>query len=173
MGKGGTILGLIGILIGAGGLAIGFIAWSSMTAIQTELNNYDSIHNTFYTNNSGPYTVTPAFTVLEIPNLNITFELSTPASIYLSFACYAEITPSGGTSSVFFFFNIDGVDILSTISRVGSFQGGSTDDYFSVNLQLVIENMAMGSHNVSVSVSTEATVNVLSYMTLYIRTFSP
>jgi len=169
MGKGGAILGLIGILIGAGGLTMGFIAWSSMITMQTELN----INNALYSKNDGPYTVTPAFTVLEIPNLNITFELSSIASVYLSFTCYAEITTSSGTSSVFFFFSVDGVDLPSPVNRVGNFQGGSTEDYFSVNLQHLIVNMAAGSHNVSIQVSSESIANVLTYMTLYIQTFAP
>lgn len=173
MGKSGAILGLIGILIGAGGFAIGFIAWSSMTTIQTELDYFENINNALYTKNEGPYTVTPAFTVLENPNLNITFELSSIASVYLSFTCHAEITTSSATSSVFFFFSIDGVDLTSIVNRVGNFQGGSTNDYFSVNLQHLIENMAAGSHNVSIKVSSESTANVLTYMTLYIQTFAP
>lgn len=169
MGKAGTVLGLIGILIGAGGLTIGFIAWSSMITMQTELN----LNNEYYSIYDGPYTVSPAFTVLEIPNLNITFVLNQISRVYLSFTCQAEITPSSGTSSVFFFFKIDGVDLLSPVSRVGNFQGGSTEDYFSVNLQHLIENMAAGSHNVSLGVSSESTANILTSMTLFIQTFAP
>jgi hypothetical protein len=173
MGKGGAILGLIGILIGAGGFAMGFIAWSSMTTMQTELDSFENFNNALYTKNDGPYTVTPATTVLEIPNLNITFELSSNASAYLSFTCHAEITTSPVYSSVWFFFNVDGVDLSSPKNRVGNNQGGSTTDYFSVNLDHLIENMAVGSHNVSIKVSSESTANVLTYMTLYIQTFAP
>ena len=173
MGKGGAILGLIGILIGAGGLAMGFIAWNSMTTIQAQLDSFENPINTFYTKNDGPYTVTPDHTVLEIPNLNITFELSSIATMYLSFTCHAEITTSSVYSSVFFFFSVDGVNLLSPANRVGNNQGGSTNDYYSVNLQHLIENMAVGSHNVSVKVSSEDTVNVLTYMTLYVQTFAP
>jgi len=173
MGKGGTILGLIGILIGAGGFALGFIAWSSMTTMQTQLDSFENLNNALYTKNDGPYTITPATTVLEIPNLNITFELSSNASVHLSFTCHAEITPSSVYSSVWFFFSVDGVDLLSPKNRVGNFQGGSSEEYFSVNLQHVIENMAVGSHNVSIKVSSESTANVLTFMTLYIQTFAP
>ena len=33
MGKGGTVLGLIGIIVGAGGLVFGYMSWSSMNRI--------------------------------------------------------------------------------------------------------------------------------------------
>ena len=172
MGKGGAILGLIGILIGAGGLALGYIAWSSMTTMQTQIDSFENSNNAFYTQNDGSYAVTPEHTVLEIPNLNITFELSTIASVYLSFTCNAEITTDSSYSRLFFFFSVDGVDVSSPITSVGNFNGGSTNDYFSVNLQHLIENMAAGSHNVSVRVSADGTANVLEYMTLHIQTFA-
>ena len=43
MGKGGVVLGLIGILIGAGGLVFGFIAWSSLNTIQTQIGDTENI----------------------------------------------------------------------------------------------------------------------------------
>jgi hypothetical protein len=167
--KGGTILGLIGILIGAGGFTIGFIAWSSTTTIQTELN----INNALYSKNDGPYNVAPAAVVLEIPNLNITFDLSSISTIYLSFTCIAAITSAPSFSSVFFIFAVDGVLLSSPTTRVGTYQGGSTTDYFAVNLQHLIENMAAGSHNVTVRVSSEVTTNILTQMTLYFQSFAP
>ena len=172
MGKGGTILGLIGILIGAGGLAMGYFAWSSMTTLQTQLNSFENTNNSWYTKYDGPYPVTPEHTVLEIPNLNITFELSVISSVYLSFTCNAEITTDPSYSRLFFFFRVDGVNLTSPRSFVGNFNGGSTRDYFSVNLQHLIENMAAGSHNVSVGVSSDGTANTLEYMTLNIQTFA-
>jgi len=169
MGKGGTILALIGILIGAGGLTFGLIAWSSTTTIQTDLN----LNNALYSKNDGPFIVTPAATVLEIPNLNVSFDLSSITTVYLSFTCLASIAATPGYSSVFFMFAVDGVLLSSPTTRVGNFQGGSSIDYFSVNLQHVIENMATGSHNVTIRVSSEVTGNVITQMTLYFQSFAP
>jgi len=169
MKKGGVILGLIGILIGAGGLTIGFIGWSSTITMQTELD----MNNAYYTKNNGPYAITPAFIELEIPNLNVTFELSSSASVYLLFTCHASITAASGYSTVFFYFGIDGVHLGSPANRVGNYQGNSTNDYFSVSLQHVIENMPAGSHNVSIRVLTDKIGNMLNYMTLFVQTFAP
>ena len=173
MGKGGAILGLIGILIGAGGLALGYLAWSSMTTMQTQMDSFENPIKALYTKNDGPYPVTPEHTVLEIPNLNITFELSVIASVYLSFTCDAEITTDPSQSALFFLFSVDGVDLTSPTTSVGNSNGGSTKDYFSVNMQHLIENMAAGSHNVSVQVSSDGTANEITYMTLYVQVFAP
>jgi len=144
-----------------------------MTTMQAQLDSFENPINTYYTKLNGVLTVTPAFAVLEIPTLNITFDLSGISSVYLSFTCQAEITAVAGTSSVWFFFAVDGEDVLSPVNRVGNTNGGSTKDFFSVNLQHVIENMTAGIHNVTVRVSSESTVNTLSSMTLYVQTFTP
>lgn len=168
MGKGGTVLGLIGIIIGAGGLVFGYMAWSSIDTSQTNLVGNDA----WYSIKSGPFTVTPAYTVIELSILNVSFELDYIASIYLSFTCRAEINPGVSYSSIFFFFKVDDVDIINPSSRVGNNQGGSTSDYFSVNLQHFIENMAAGSHNVTLEVSTESAGGLLREMTLFVQSFS-
>jgi hypothetical protein len=166
MGKGGTVLEIIAILIGAGGLTFCLISWTSVQKI-------NNLSNVLYSKNDGPYTINPAFTVLEVPNLNVSFDLSAPASVYLSFNCRASITAASGYSTAFFFFAIDGDLVNSPASRVGNYQGGSTNDYYSVSLQHLIESMVAGYHNVTVRVSSENTVNVLTYMTLYVQTFAP
>ena len=168
MGKGGVILGIIGILIGAGGLVFGFIAWNSVNSLQTNQIGTD----VWYTENDGPFTVTPAYTVIELSVINITFELDSVSSIYLSFACRATVYPILGYSSIFFFFILDGVNIDHPASRVGNYQGGSTRDYFSVSLQHFIEDLAIGNHNVTLGVSTEYAGGILTDMTLFMQSYS-
>jgi hypothetical protein len=169
MGKGGIILGLIGILIGAGGLTFGLIAWNSTTTIQTEFE----LNDAQYSKNDVTFFVNPAATVLEIPNFNVTFELSSITTIYLSFTCIASVTSAGSFSSVYFMFAVDGVLLTSPITRVGNFQGGSTTVYFSVSMQHLIENMVAGSHTVTVRVSSEVSTNSITQMTLYFQSFAP
>ena len=166
MGKGGVVLGLIGILIGAGGLVFGFIAWSSLNTIQTQI---DKNIETWYTIDNSTYEVAPAATVLELINNTISFELTSTASVYMSFTCKAEIFPSVGTSSVFFFFKVDGVILISPMTEVGNLNGGSTEDYFAVNIQHFIESMTAGSHNISVLVSSGISGNKISEKTLFVQ----
>jgi len=171
MGKGGAVLGLIGILLGAGGLVFGFITWSSLNTIQTQIGDVENIE-TWYTIDNTKFTVSPAATVLELTNLTISFELTSTASVYMSFTCRAEIIPSGTTSSVFFFFKVDGVNLDNILkTEVGSMNGGSTEDYFAVTLQYFIENMNAGSHNITVCVSSGTDVNKISDKMLFVQSF--
>jgi hypothetical protein len=168
MGKGGAVLGIIGILLGAGGLVFGFIAWSSLNTIQTQGGSGENI-DTWYVTDYSTFLVSPAATVIELSNLTIAFELTSTASVYMSFTCQAEIFPAGGTYSVFFFFKVDGVRLDNPVAQVGSTNGASSTDYFSVSLQHSIENMLAGSHNVTVEVSSGTAVNELSEMTLFVQ----
>jgi len=45
MGKGGTILGIIGILIGAGGLGFGLITWTTQSQVKI-WNDYEPAYFT-------------------------------------------------------------------------------------------------------------------------------
>ena len=166
MGKSGAILGLIGIIIGAGGLVLGYIAWSSLDTIQSgNINSwYDREYDTF--------TVTPAFTVLEVSDLSVSFELSSSASVFLSFTCRAIIYTISGNSQVFFMFKVDGVRLDNPTTNVGNNLGASSTHYYSVNLQHLIENMAAGSHNVTMEVSTQNPANEISEMTLMVQSIT-
>jgi hypothetical protein len=167
LGKGGTVLGIIGILIGASGLIFGIWIWSSS-------QNNSNPNKVYYSANDGPFSITPETTILEIPNLNVSFSLSSPASVYLSFTCHASIAATTGLTNAFFFFTIDGVNFDTIFNRVGTQNGGSTTIYhFAVHLQHVIESMAAGTHNVTVRVSKDhAFDSELSDMTLCAQTFA-
>ncbi len=168
LGKGGTVLGIIGILIGASGLIFGIWIWSS------GLNN-TNLNKVYYSENDGPFSITPETTILEIPNLNVSFSLGSVVSVYLSFTCHASIAATTGLTNAFFFFAIDGVNFETIYNRVGTQNGGSTTIYyFAVHLQHVIENMAAGSHNVTVKVSKDHAFDCeLSKMTLCAQSFIP
>ncbi len=167
MGKGGVVLGLIGILIGAGGLVFGYIAWSSLNTIQNSIGDGENIE-TWTATDYTTFPVSPAATVLELTNLTISFELTSAASVYMSFTCNAVISP-GGTSSVFCLFKVDGVTLTEPMTQVGNTNGGSTTDYFSVSLQHFIENMIAGNHNITVLVSSGTSVNSISDMVLFVQ----
>ena len=196
MGKGGTVLGFIGILIGAAGLGFGFIAWNSLSRVDgnfdgmqnsldllerisngtqirlDELNATQGISDAWYDVDFNVFTVTPAFTLLELSNLVVLFESTSNASVVLSFTCLAKISLIAGFSQVFFYFKVDGVRLDHPTTNVGYYQGGSTTEYFSVNLQHFIENMAAGNHNVTMEVSTQNPVNEISEMTLLVQSFT-
>ncbi|MFX1569267.1 MAG: hypothetical protein ACFFCV_12960 [Promethearchaeota archaeon] len=169
MGKAGVVLGLIGILIGAGGLVFGFIAWSSLNTIQRQSESVE----TWYTIDNTKFTVNPHATVFELINNTISIELTSTASVYMSFTCNAVIFPSG-KSSLFFFFRVDGVNLDNILyTEVGNLNGGSTEDYFSVHIQHFIESMTAGSHNITVCVSSgNSDVNKISDKILFVQSLT-
>ncbi|KKL95639.1 hypothetical protein LCGC14_1852570 [marine sediment metagenome] len=175
MGKGGKVLALIAILIGAGGLAFGFFAWNSVNKLQTELDNIESLNNVWYNKSIGVFTLTPAFTWLEIPNLIVKFTLESNASIYLSFTGRATVFSDLDYSRVLFSFKIDGEQITDPMAMVGTYEGGSTSVHFSVHLQHFIENMGAGSHNVTIFVIQWNTVlpPYLRENSIFVQSFAP
>ena len=162
MAKGGIVLGLIGILLGAGGLGFGIFTWS---VLQTNAENTE----TWYKSDDTTFAVSPAATVLELTNLTITFELTSTASVYMSFSCVVEIFPLGGSSTVFFFYKVDGVILSNPTVEVGNVNAGSLRGYYSVNLQHYIENMSPGMHNITPQVSSGTDINLLSEMSLFVQ----
>jgi len=174
MGKGGTVLGLIGIIIGGGGLAFGFISWNSTNTIQNNLDNFENsiMSKAWYNESYGPFVITPDTTLLEIPSLIVNFTLESNASIYLSFTCRATIFPSSGHSRVFIYFKIDSELINEPSAQVGNYYGASLGDSLSVNLQHFIENIVAGSHNVTMAVSTTNSLNFLNEMTIFVQSFT-
>ncbi len=99
------------------------------------------------------FTANPAYTYLEIPNMSIAFDLATTASIHILFTCSEVIFPvSSVYSGISFFFKVDGIRLTAPRVDVGSYQGSSTVDYFSVVFQHFIPSFSSGTHNISVMV---------------------
>lgn len=144
MGKGGAVLGFIGILLGAGGLIFAFMVWNNQTTTQAsaptdiwfqyDRDSFDGV----------------ALTYLDIPNMTISFNLENPASIHILFTCTAIIQPNSGVSIIRINFRVDGVFQSYPTFRAGSNQGGSLVDFIPVTLQHVIEDFPAGTHNVTV-----------------------
>ena len=166
MGKGGSILGIIGILLGAGGLGFGFIAWSTQNSMQANL----AAQNIWSQYDGDSFTVNPAYTYLHIPNMSIAFDLPATASIHILFTCSAVIFPAPSVSSVIsFFFKVDGVQLTAPRVDVGSTDGGSIVDYFSIVFQHFIPSFSSGAHNISVMVFSGVTTNYVRYCSLTIQ----
>ena len=123
MGKGGSILGIIGILLGAGGLGFGFMAWNTQNSMQATLAGQDI----WYQYDGDSFNVNPIDTPLHIPNMSIVFDLATTASIHILFMCRAIVYPiPTDYSYMSFYFNIDGIRLTEPRADVGSNEGTST-----------------------------------------------
>jgi len=166
MGKAGSILGLLGILLGAGGLGFGFMVWTTQNTMQADLTAQDIWSQ--YDGDS--FTVNPSYTYLHIPNMSIVFDLATPALIHILFTCSIVIFPVPSIySGISFFFSVDGIRLTQPRVDVGSIDGGSIVDYFSVSFQHFIPSFSSGAHNISVMVFSELTTNFVRYCSLTIQ----
>ena len=169
MGKGGSILGIIGILLGAGGLGFGFIAWNTQNSMQASLAAQDI----WYQYDGDSFTVDPGFAYLHIPNMSIVFDLATTASIHILFTCSAAIYPEPTEfAGISFFFSVDGIRLLEPQVDVGPYEGSSTIDYCSVTLQHFVPSFSSGTHNISVMVFSEDTTQSVRYCSLTIQSIA-
>lgn len=164
LGKGGIVLGIIGMLLGAGGLGFGFYTWMVQTNIQGR--NVWSVYN------GDVFTPTPAGEYKVTPNLALIFDLATPMSLQLVFTSSARVNGDPASySDLFFYFMINNVRQLTPWTRVGSFESGSTTEYYSVCLQQFAVFPA-GHYNITISVLSERAGNFIRESTLTIQSFA-
>ena len=171
MGKGGSILGIIGVLLGAGGLGFGFITWTNQNSMQVNLAAQD----VWSQYDEDFFTVNPSYTYLQIPNMSIVFDLVTTASIHILFTCVAGVYPEPieyEYAGVSFYFNVDGIRLTHPWAYVGIYEGNSTIIDYSVALQHVIPSFSSGTHNISVIVQSQETTHYVRLCSLTIQSFT-
>ena len=169
MGKGGSILGIIGILLGAGGLGFGFMTWNLQNTMQADLTAQD-IWSQY---DEDLFNVNPSYTYLQIPNMSIVFDLANTASIHILFTCVAGVYPEPTEyAGISFFFNVDGIRLTQPWVYVGSYQGTSYLDDYSVAFQHVIPSFSSGTHNISVIAYSQETTHYIRLSSLTIQSFA-
>lgn len=166
MAKAGAILGILGILLGIGGIGFGVVNWMNQSSIQDEPYWY-SYHDTeFYPS--------PILTYIPIPNISIVFNLRAPMALHLLFTCSARcFADAASFSDLFFYFMINDVrQIDMPWARVGSYQGTSDSDYYSVSLHHYIDIFPPGIYNVTVVVLTERAGNFIRQSSFWIKSYA-
>ena len=170
MGKGGVILGIIGILLGAGGLGFAFITWNTQNTIQTQLANYEA-GETWYRYYEDIYDVDIINTYLTIPNMSLSIDLSKVSSVDLLFTCQAYTIGTAGRSDLTFYFYVDELIISNPNIRVGTYDGAPTTYYHSVSFVYFSESWSIGTHNISVFVRSTVDTNSIQYCALTAQSF--
>lgn len=122
MGKSGAVLGLIGILLGAGGLGFAFIVWNNQNTIESQLTGL-APQDVWFLYYEDTFDVDSNPMYITIPNMSISIDLTTQTSIYLLFTCTALITGNLGRSDVTIYFYIDEIIISNPHARVGGYAG--------------------------------------------------
>jgi hypothetical protein len=191
MGKGGAVLGIIGILIGAGGLGFGFLGWNSAIVNQTKLTELENDfinqlnstlftlfglapEDSWYSYYDGPFTPLPALVYMPIPNISIVFELTVPMSLHLLFTSSARCLGNATSfSDLFFYFMINDVrQIDLPWTRVGSFESNTNFEYYSVSLQHYFDLVLPGVYNITIVVLSEQAGNFVRESSLWIRSYN-
>jgi len=165
MGKGGIILGLIGLLLGAGGLGLGVINFMNQPSIYHPTIFYSYRDTDFYPN--------PASVYLPIPNISLVFEIGDPVSLHLLFTCSARcLGDSISFSDMFFYFMINGVRQLDMPwARTGSFESNTNYEYTTVTLQHYFTVTTPGIYNITVVVLTERLSNFIRESSFWIQAY--
>ncbi len=168
MGKGGAVLGIIGIILGAGAIGFAFIVWNTQNSIKSDL----AAEDIWYQYDEDIFSGIPTGMNVAIPNMSIIFELKTTMSIHILFTCAAITYPTAFTyTDMFFRFTVDGVLIQNPRARVGSYNEGSSNDFYSVALQHFIQDFPAGTHNITVMVWSEHGANFIRQCALSIQSF--
>ena len=160
MGKGGTILGLIGLLLGASGLGLGFI-------------NFMNQPTTYYSYRDTDYIPDPALVYIPIPTLSLVFAIGSPVSLHLLFTCSAEcFGDSGIFSGLWFYFMInDERQTGMPWARTGGYESNTSYEYSTVSLQHYFTLITPGVYNITVVVLSENIPNQIREASLWIRSY--
>ncbi|NHJ20912.1 MAG: hypothetical protein EAX91_08225 [Candidatus Lokiarchaeota archaeon] len=166
MGKGGVILGLIGLLVGASGLGFGIINYINQPTGPAG-------PTTYYVYEDATFTPNPDLVYIPIPNLSIVFEIDSPVSLHLLFTCSARCLGDAlSFYDLIFYFMIN--DVRQTNmpwARTGGYQSNTNYEYSTVSLQHYFILTTPGIYNITVTVLTEYLGNFIRESSLWIESY--
>ncbi len=167
MGKGSTALGVIAIILAAGGLGLGGLAWISVSKVETQVANF-SEQSTWYKYSGPAFICSPSSTYLTFSALTIEFELGLNESVYFSFTSRAHTEAVLGWSRILVCFRVDGILQSDPNAEVGMYNGDFTIN-FMLHLQTVRTDLSAGVHNVTVMIWGDTSANYVYKSTLFVQ----
>ena len=172
MGKGSAALGIIGLILAAGGLGLGGLAWLSVSSIENQVASF-SEQKTWYKFNETSFRCDPASTYLTFSGLMVEFDLGPNESVYFNFNARAhteEVTSAWSRITVY--FKVDGFMEIDPSAEVGCYWGTYNILNFMLTLQHVRNDLSPGVHNVTVVIKGDSTANYIHYSTLLVQKVS-
>ena len=169
MGRSGTILGVIGLILAAGGLGLGGFAWLSLSSLENQVDIF-SEQSTWYKYNETVLVCNPPSTYITFSGLMIEFELGSNESVHFSFTTRAHTEVASGWSRITVYFQVDGILVTDPSAEVGTYNGAFTVN-FMIHLQDVRNDLSSGVHNVTVVIRGETTANYIYQSTLVVHKF--
>ena len=165
MGKGGVVLGLLALLLGAGGLGLGVINFMNQPFIYHPRVFYSYYNSEFYPS--------PVLTYEPVTNISIIFDIVDPVSIHLLFTCSARCFGDLAIfSDMFFYFMINDVQQTDMPwARTGGHKSSSDSDYSTVALQHFFTVTTPGTYNITVVALKEKAGNFIRESSFLIQLY--
>ena len=165
MGRGSAVLGVLALMLGAGGLGLGGFAWISVSQVEPSIKSWHKYVDPAFICN-------PAYSYLTFTDITIDFVLEPDESVYFSFTSVAHVEAvASAWSLITVFFSVDGVLQTEPIAQVGMYDG----DFlilFALHLEAVRTDLSSGIHNVTVVVYGYSTGNYIFDSTLFVQKVS-
>jgi len=171
MSKGSAALGVIALIMAAGGLGLGGYAWISVSRVETQVANF-SEQSTWYKFYDPPFICNPTGTYLTLSALTIEFELGPNESVYFSFTSRAHTEPVPlAWSRISVYFRVDGIMQSDPSAEVGMYNGDFIINHM-IHLQTVRSDLSSGIHNVTIIIRGDSTANYVYKSTLFVQKVS-
>lgn len=167
MGRSGTILGVIGLIMAAVGLGLGGFAWLSLSSLENQVANF-SEQSTWYKNNETYIACIPGNPVT-FSGLTLEFKLGLNESVYFIFMAQAHLEPDSAWSQITVYFKVDGFIETDHYATVGLYNSAYAN--LMISLQLKRHDLSPGVHNVTIVIVGTSSGNYIHYSSLFVQKF--
>lgn len=167
MGRGGAILGVIGLILGAAGLGLGGYAWITLSRVESQVGNLTE-QSTWYRYNETNLNCIPG-TPVTFSGLTIEFELGLNESVYFSFMAQVHLEPDTGWSQLTIYPKVDGFVDSDHYATVGLYN--SQYGTLMITLQVKRHDLSLGEHIVTVVIVGTSSGNYIYRSSLFVQKF--
>ncbi|KKL07606.1 hypothetical protein LCGC14_2584360 [marine sediment metagenome] len=156
-------LAVLALLVGVSALGLG----AYQMFFVTPTNMKSGIKNTWYSfdTDSKYAEITPY--IIPVDSLLINFTVKSGESVYLHFNTMLHIE----SENFIFVLVLDSVDLLN--SPYPTWLIKQTNSTLSVSLQLSLDTVSVGAHNVTMGITSRNTANYISSSSLLVQTYIP
>lgn len=155
MAKSGALLGIIGILLGAGGLTFGVLSWFSVGQVPVKNTWYDHIDYSSLSSSGA-----------NLNGLSISMTLNAGEMLYVSFS--GELKCEGMLDV--FYIQIDGISTTGYDKKTRD--GFAGYEYFPLSIQYFNATVAAGAHTITVWADTDDSGSGVYDCALFVQTLT-
>ena len=157
-----SVLGVLALIVGASGLGLGAYQILLVTPSQS------GIKHTWYSFDNSVHYAGQAPLDIAIDSLLITFSVKSGESLYLQFNTMLHVP---GSESFIFNFVLDRVILWG--SPYPDWIIEQTNSTLAVSLQLSLDTVPNGAHNVTIGIYSRGAANFISSSSLLVQTYIP